>query len=134
MAGTLYGDVSWERMIGAVDKVRERLLRATGALDAAVVPYAVIGGNAVAAWVSRIDEAAVRNTREVDLLLRRADLAAAATALASSASSTASPRESICSSMARLARHATPSMSFSPARRSAPSTWPPRPTSPRSRR
>jgi hypothetical protein len=37
------------------------------------VPYAVVGGNAVAAWVSRVDEAAVRNTRDVDILLRRED-------------------------------------------------------------
>jgi hypothetical protein len=33
----------------------------------------VIGGNAVAAWVSRIDEAAVRNTQDVDILIRRED-------------------------------------------------------------
>jgi hypothetical protein len=69
-------------MSGAVEKVRERLLRATGALEAARIPYAVIGGNAVAAWVSRVDEAAVRNTRDVDLLLRREDLVAATRALA----------------------------------------------------
>jgi len=69
------------RMVRAVEKVRERLLRATAALDAAAVPYAVIGGNAVAAWVARVDEAAVRNTQDVDILLRRADLGAARTAL-----------------------------------------------------
>src|SRR5207237_1069874 len=55
---------------------------AAAALEGAVVPYAVVGGNAVAAWVSRVDEAAVRNTQDVDILLRRADLAAASTALA----------------------------------------------------
>src|SRR5947199_1147091 len=76
------GDVSWERMIRAVEKVRERLSRATTALERAGVPYAVVGGNAVAAWVSRVDEAAVRNTRDVDLLIRRSDLDAAAAALA----------------------------------------------------
>jgi hypothetical protein len=69
-------------MIRAVEKVKERLLRATAALEKANVPYAVVGGNAVAAWVSRVDEAAVRNTQDVDLLLRRSDLAAATTALA----------------------------------------------------
>lgn len=74
--------VSWDRMIRAVEKVRERLLRAAAALDRAGIPYAVIGGNAVAAWVSRIDEAAVRNTRDVDVLLRRDDVAAAGAALA----------------------------------------------------
>ncbi|MDB6004012.1 MAG: hypothetical protein JWR15_999 [Prosthecobacter sp.] len=73
--------VSWQRMSDAVAKVRERLLRAAHVLDEAGVPYAVVGGNAVAAWVSRVDESAVRNTRDVDLLLRRADLAAATAAL-----------------------------------------------------
>jgi hypothetical protein len=83
MRGTAYGDVSWERMTGAVEKVRERLSRAAAALEAANVPYAVVGGNAVAAWVSRVDETAVRNTRDVDLLMRREDLGAATVALAS---------------------------------------------------
>ena len=68
-------------MIRAVEKVRERLLRAVAALEAAGVPYAVAGGNAVAAWVSRVDEAAVRNTQDVDILLRRADLEAAKAAM-----------------------------------------------------
>ncbi len=68
-------------MSDAVENVRRRLFRAAAALDAARVPYAVIGGNAVAAWVSRDDEAAVRNTRDVDLLLRREDLPAATRAL-----------------------------------------------------
>src|SRR5438067_4328157 len=76
-----YGDVSWERMIQAVEKVRERLRRAVAALEAAGVPYAVAGGNAVAAWVSRVDETAVRNTRDVDIVLRRSDLPAARSAL-----------------------------------------------------
>jgi Nucleotidyl transferase AbiEii toxin, Type IV TA system len=68
-------------MIRAVENVRDRLLRAVQALEAAGVPYAIAGGNAVAAWVSRIDASAVRNTRDVDVLLRRADLAAARRAL-----------------------------------------------------
>jgi hypothetical protein len=58
-------------MIRAVEKVRARLDRAVAALERAGIPYAVAGGNAVAAWVSRVDEAAVRNTQDVDLLLRR---------------------------------------------------------------
>lgn len=81
MAGVVLGEFSWERMIRAVEKVRERLLRATAALDQAGVPYAVVGGNAVASWVSRVDESAVRNTQDVDLLIRRADLDAARAAL-----------------------------------------------------
>ncbi|MGA2052154.1 MAG: hypothetical protein ABSH19_02455 [Opitutales bacterium] len=70
-------------MIHAVEKVRERLLRAARALQGAGIPYAVAGGNAVAAHVSKIDEAAVRNTRDVDIVLRRADLPAARRALES---------------------------------------------------
>lgn len=81
MAAATYAEVSWERMSNAIEKVHQRLLRAARALDQAGVPYAVAGGNAVAAWVSRVDEAAVRNTQDVDILLRRADLAAAARAL-----------------------------------------------------
>jgi hypothetical protein len=68
-------------MIRAVEKVRERLRRAAATLNAAGVPYAVAGGNAVAAWVSRVDEAAVRNTQDVDILLRRADLPSAIAAM-----------------------------------------------------
>ena len=75
------GRVSWERMVRAVEKVRERLRRAAGALEAAGVPYAVAGGNAIAAWVSRVDETAVRNTQDVDVLLRRSDLPAAILAM-----------------------------------------------------
>ena len=71
----------WERALMAAEKVKERLRRATRALDDAGVPYAVVGGNAVAEWVARIDEGAIRNTRDVDLLIQRADLGAARTAL-----------------------------------------------------
>jgi len=56
---------SWDRMIEAVEAVRERALRATAALKQAGIPYAVVGGNAVAAWVARVDKAAVRNTQDV---------------------------------------------------------------------
>ena len=76
------GEVSLERMVRAVEKVRMRLLRAATALEQAKVPYAVVGGNAVAAWVARVDETAVRNTQDVDILLRRGDLETAKNALA----------------------------------------------------
>jgi hypothetical protein len=74
----------WEildRMERAVAKVRERLLRSTAALNEAGVPYAVVGGHAVASWVATVDEGAVRNTRDVDLLVRRDDLPAVTAAL-----------------------------------------------------
>jgi hypothetical protein len=75
------GPFSLERAVNAVEKVRQRLLRATAALEGAGVPYAVADGNAVALWVSRVDEAAVRNTQDVDVLIRRSDLPAAKVAL-----------------------------------------------------
>lgn len=70
-----------DRMERAVAKVRERLLRATAALNRAGVPYAVVGGNAVASWVATVDEGAIRNTRDVDILVRRDDLPAVTAAL-----------------------------------------------------
>ncbi|MFN0010420.1 MAG: hypothetical protein ACKVS8_02120 [Phycisphaerales bacterium] len=70
-----------QRMVEAVEQVRQRLLRASAALRAGGVAYAVVGGNAVAAWVATVDRAAVRNTQDVDVLIRRADFAAARAAL-----------------------------------------------------
>jgi hypothetical protein len=67
-------EFSWDRMIEAVQAVRDRALRATAALEKAGIPYAMAGGNAVAAWVARVDRAAVRNTQDVDILVRRSDL------------------------------------------------------------
>src|SRR5216684_4390983 len=81
MAETSVEFSGWERALMAAEKVKERLRRATRALDVAGVLYAVAGGNAVAEWVARADEGAVRNTRDVDLLIRRVDLPAARTAL-----------------------------------------------------
>lgn len=63
------GPYVFDRMFSAMEKVRERMERACAALKSANVPYAVVGGNAVAAWVATKDEGAVRNTRDVDILL-----------------------------------------------------------------
>src|ERR1700730_9149577 len=81
MADAAAGPIGWERALMAAEKVKERLRRATKALDNAGVPYAVAGGNAVAEWVARVDEEAVRNTRDVDLLIRGQGLSAARAAL-----------------------------------------------------
>lgn len=70
-------------MFRAVERVRERLLLTTAALERAGVAYAVIVGNAVAAWVAQANETAVRNTPDVDLLVRRCDLDQVKAALAS---------------------------------------------------
>lgn len=77
------GPFSLERAISAVEKVRQRLLRAAAALRTADVPYAVAGDNAVALWVSRVDVSAVRTTRDVDILSRRDDFDAAKAAMES---------------------------------------------------
>ncbi len=70
----------------ALDDVTDRLQRIARALQEAGVAYALVGGQAVALWVATKDPAAVRTTKDVDILLRREDLprtraAAAAIAL-----------------------------------------------------
>lgn len=62
----------------AVERVGKLLRTATTALEKGGVPYAVIGGNAVAAWVATVDPGAVRFTKDVDILIRRTDLVKAA--------------------------------------------------------
>jgi hypothetical protein len=58
----------------ALEEVTDRLNRYTSALRSAGVPYALVGGQAVALWVATRDPAAVRTTKDVDVLLRRDDL------------------------------------------------------------
>lgn len=70
-----------DRMVNAVELVRRRLIRASESLARVGVDYAVVGGNAVAAWVATVDEGAVRNTQDVDILIRRADFDRAKAAL-----------------------------------------------------
>ena len=77
----LTGDALWRRMERAVEKIQERLERTAATLERAGIPYAIIGGNAVRAWVAQADEAAVRTTRDVDILLRRSDWPAAVAAM-----------------------------------------------------
>jgi hypothetical protein len=79
----ILNDALLDRMVNAVEAVKDRLKRAAAALEAGGVPYAVVGGNAVAAWVAQADPAAVRNTQDVDMLLRRADFDRAKAALES---------------------------------------------------
>jgi hypothetical protein len=81
MADSAIIPYGWERALLAAERVKDRLRRATAALGRAGVPYAVVGGNAVAEWVGRVDEGAIRNTRDVDILIRRTDLAAAKAAM-----------------------------------------------------
>ncbi|MFN0136077.1 MAG: hypothetical protein ACKVS9_08170 [Phycisphaerae bacterium] len=61
----------WRAYQMAVERVEQLLIDVTGALSGVGAPYAVIGGKAVAAWVSTIDPDSVRNTKDVDLLVER---------------------------------------------------------------
>ena len=64
----------WQRYTMALEDVTNRLRRVCAALSRAGVPFALVGGQAVALWVASRDPAAVRTTKDVDLLLRRDDL------------------------------------------------------------
>jgi len=75
------GPFVFDRMFETMEKVGERLERVCHALGKANIPYAVVGGNAVAAWVSTRDEGAIRNTQDVDILLRTEDFDAASSVL-----------------------------------------------------
>jgi hypothetical protein len=66
----------WEKYAMAVEDIAQRLVRISGALSAARVPFALVGGQAVALWVATKDPDAVRTTKDVDLLVRREDLPA----------------------------------------------------------
>jgi hypothetical protein len=73
---------AYSEFVMAMERVEQRLRAATRALDDARIPYAVVGGNAVAAWIAQVDPEATRTTKDVDLLVRRADLDRVTTALA----------------------------------------------------
>ena len=78
---TITGEELWARMERAVDKVNDRLRKTVRILEEANVAYAVIGGHAVRAWVAQVDEAALRTTRDVDILVRPVDLPAVMAAM-----------------------------------------------------
>jgi hypothetical protein len=50
------------------------LERIAGPLAAAQIPYEVIGGMAVMVQVNRVEPSAVRNTKDIDIMIHRADL------------------------------------------------------------
>lgn len=63
------------RIVNAQEKIQARLLLVSRLLNEADIPYAIVGGNAVAAWVATVDESLIRATRDVDVLVRPDDLA-----------------------------------------------------------
>jgi hypothetical protein len=64
----------WTQYAMALADVTARLERICRAWGAAGVPFALVGGQAVALWVASRDPAAVRTTKDVDVLLQREDL------------------------------------------------------------
>ncbi len=64
-----------------VEKLKARAKAVSETLGKAGIPHAVVGGLSVAAHVAQVDETAVRNTRDLDLLLNRSDLGRASEAL-----------------------------------------------------
>lgn len=70
------GDELYARMEQAVEKVTLRLRKTVDLLESSGIPYAIVGGHAVRAWVAQVDEAAVRTTQDVDVLIRPSDLLA----------------------------------------------------------
>jgi len=64
----------WQAYSVATDDVGARLKRICAALNEREVPFALVGGQAVVLWVSTRDPAAVRTTKDVDILLDRGDL------------------------------------------------------------
>ena len=71
-----------ERMGYTMTCTLDRARRFSEALRAADVPFAVCGGLSVMAWVETRDPGCARSTKDVDVLMRRADLQRAADALA----------------------------------------------------
>lgn len=81
MTSVMLKPVSFERIEAANAAVRRRFQRALQCLKITEIGYAVVGESAVAAWVARADESAVRNTRDVNFLISRDDLPAVAAAM-----------------------------------------------------
>ncbi len=67
-------DNPWMRYLMALDDVANLLERVCQAFSQAQINYALVGGQAVALWVAVKDPAAVRTTKDIDILLSRSDL------------------------------------------------------------
>ncbi len=57
-----------------MERVARRMRLVAGALNDASIPYALVGGNAIAYWIATKDPSATRTTRGVDVLVHRVDL------------------------------------------------------------
>ena len=98
----------WGRYLMVLDEVTDRLQRIVGAFESAGVEYALVGGQAVALWVATKDPAAVRTTKDVDILLRGEDLPKRAPPRPASHSITSRCSASACFWSGRISIHARP--------------------------
>ncbi len=75
MSQPVIGEFSWERMLRAAERFVSGCCVRPALLEAANIPYAVAGGNAVAAWVTaRLRGGGAQHPGDVDILIRCADL------------------------------------------------------------
>ncbi len=79
-------NISWVECFArhdqVVNEITQRRNRIVQTFQTHGVAYALIGGQAVAAWVASVDPDAVRTTKDVDILLNQADLPQASAAAA----------------------------------------------------
>lgn len=64
----------WERHLIVMDQLAQRLERITQSLQAKNVRYALVGGQAVNMWIATKDPGGGRQTKDIDILLERADV------------------------------------------------------------
>ena len=62
-------------MVRGATKSRDVVLRVATVLSAANLPNAIAGDHAVEFWVGRADSAATRTSKDVEILIRRSDVA-----------------------------------------------------------
>ncbi len=74
LALTVVGDQLWKKIGDSMDRVELRLRKTIAILEASMIPFAIVGGNAVRIWVAQVDPGAVRATNDVDVLIRPEDL------------------------------------------------------------
>src|SRR5262245_10808116 len=67
-------DFAFERVVRAIERVQENLVRATAMLSEAGIAHAVTGSSAVYEWIASHDESGVRFTKYAELLVERDDL------------------------------------------------------------
>ena len=71
MSGVIDGRAAHVQSQRVVAEIDRRAVHAARLLSEAGVPYAVVGGKAVQWWVASVDVGAGRNTKDVNILVRR---------------------------------------------------------------